>query len=269
MGSGEVLVEEWVSPEEVVWKSGTPTAADFGIELEEVVEKMSKSRGNVVNPDDVVAQHGADAMRLYEMFIGPLSKAAPWSTEGLPGVVRFLHRSYRLLMDEADGSDVLRELPAAPASEAQERLLARTVHRVTDQLDALEFNTAIADLMTFVRDAEKDGPVWRRGAETFVKLLAPFAPHLAEELWSQLGHPASLAYELWPTADACLLVEEEVEIAVQVSGKLRARIRVPAEADQATVRERALSDPNVARHLGDREPVRVIYVPRRLINLVA
>jgi leucyl-tRNA synthetase len=269
MGSGEVLEEEWVSPEEVVWKSGTPTAADFGIELEEVVEKMSKSRGNVVNPDDVVAQHGADAMRLYEMFIGPLSKAAPWSTEGLPGVVRFLHRSYRLLMDEADGSDVLRELPAAPASEAQERLLARTVHRVTDQLDALEFNTAIADLMTFVRDAEKDGPVWRRGAETFVKLLAPFAPHLAEELWSQLGHPASLAYELWPTADACLLVEEEVEIAVQVSGKLRARIRVPAEADQATVRERALSDPNVARHLGDREPVRVIYVPRRLINLVA
>ncbi len=267
VGSGEVVEEEWVAPEEVRWAGGVPTAGELGIQLEEVVEKMSKSRGNVVNPDDVIGQYGADAMRLFEMFIGPLSRAAPWSTDGLPGVMRFLHRSYRLVMEEGD-AERIRGLDAGPGSAAQERLLARTVHRVTDQLDALEFNTAIADLMVFVRDIERDGPISGPAAEAFVKLLSPLAPHLAEELWQRLGHAESIAYEPWPAADPALLLEDEVEIAVQVGGKLRARLRVPRDADEAAVRERALREPNVARFLGDRAPRRVVYVPGRLINLV-
>ena len=135
-------------------------------------------------------------------------------------------------------------------------------------LDRMDYNTAISTLMVFVRDIEKDAPIPRAAAETFVLLLSPFAPHLGEELWQMLGHDHSLAYEAWPEADPALLEEEEREIAVQVGGKLRARIRVPADASEDLVRERAMEDPNVRRHLGDGEPRRVIYVPGRLLNLV-
>ncbi|MCZ6824025.1 MAG: leucine--tRNA ligase [Deltaproteobacteria bacterium] len=266
--TGEGLRECWVPPDEVRWKDGQPLAPDEEIVLEEVTEKMSKSRGNVVNPDDVVAEYGADAMRLYEMFIGPLRKAAPWSTDGIPGVFRFLQRAYRLIVEEVDAEDRARELPPGEGTVAQQRLLARTIDKVTSDLGKLDLNTAISALMVFVRDIEKDGPVPQGVAAAFARLLAPFAPHLAEELWERLGHAESLAYASWPEADPALLVDEEIEIAVQVQGKLRARIHVPAEADEALVREVALNDANVRRHVGDREPRRVIYVPGRLLNLV-
>ncbi len=266
--TGAELQECWVPLDEVRWVDGSPHAPDREVLLEEVIEKMSKSRGNVVNPDDVIAEYGADAMRLYEMFIGPLEKAAPWSTDGIPGVFRFLQRANRLVVEDADGQDRPRKLADGEGTPAQQKLLARTIDKVTRDIEALDLNTAISALMVYARDIEKDGAIPRRGVEMFTLLLAPFAPHLGEELWAQLGHAESLAYEAWPEADPALLVEEEIEMVVQVQGRLRARIRVPADADEAAVRETALREANVQRHVGDRTPRRVVYVPGRLLNFV-
>jgi leucyl-tRNA synthetase len=268
VGSGRELAEEWVEPERVRWQGDKALAPAVDVELEEVIEKMSKSRGNVVNPDDVIEEFGADAMRLYEMFIGPLAKAAPWSTDGIPGVARFLGRAYRLVLEEHDAGDRVRAFPGGPGSEAQRRLLAQTIDKVSADFEALDFNTAISALMVFVRDVEKDGPATRALVEPFVLLLAPLAPHLAEELWQKLGHRESLVRAPWPVADPALLTRDEIELSVQVAGKLRARVRVPADADEATARAAALADENVRKHLSAREPRRVIYVPGRLINLV-
>ncbi len=266
VGSGAPLREEWIAPGDVHWRGDQPLAPQVEIPLEEVIEKMSKSRGNVTNPDDVIAEFGADAMRLYEMFIGPLGKAAPWSTEGIPGCFRFLQRLYRLFVD--DGSEGLRNLPEREGSERQRRLLARTITKLTDDFETLDFNTAISALMVFVRDVVKHEPMPRGIGETLLLLLAPLAPHLAEELWERLGHAESLAYEPWPEADPALLVEEEVEISVQVQGKMRARVRLPADADQAAAYAVAAAHENVKRHIGSREPRRLVYVPGRLLNIV-
>ena len=269
VGSGRELSERWISPAEVRWAGGRPVLGDHGLELEEVVERMSKSRGNVVNPDEVIRGFGADSLRLYEMFLGPLQKSAPWSTEGIQGVHRFLQRAHRLFVEEGGAAEErVRDLGEGEGSLAQRRLLARTVDRVTRDIETLDLNTAISKLMVFVRDVEKEGPIPRKGAETFVLLLSPFAPHLAEELWEKLGHGRTLAYEPWPEADPDLLIEEEVEIVVQVKGKLRGRIRVPPDAPEELVRERALAEPNVRHHVGDRPLRRVVYVPGRLVNLV-
>jgi leucyl-tRNA synthetase len=266
--TGEELRECWVEAGAVRWADGKPLHPDLDLPLEEVVERMSKSRGNVVNPDDVIAQYGADSMRLYEMFLGPLEKAAPWQTEGIPGVFRFLQRAYRLVMDEGEEGDAPRELEDRHGSEEQQRLLARTIDKVEKDVESLGLNTAISQLMVFARDVEKQSPITRPVAEAFVLLLAPFAPHLAEELWVALGHSESLAYEPWPEADSAKLVADEVEIAIQVQGKIRGRILVPAGATEAAVAEAALADENVRRHVGDRTPRRVVYVPGRLVNFV-
>ena len=268
VGSGAELAEEWVEPEKVRWQNGRALAPSVDVDLEEVIEKMSKSRGNVVNPDDVIDEFGADAMRLYEMFIGPLGKAAPWSTDGIPGVARFLGRAYRLVCEEDDAGDRARAFAPGPGSEAQRRLLARTIDKVTRDFEALEFNTAISALMVFVRDVEKDGPATRELVQAFVLLLAPLAPHLGEELWQRLGHAESLVRAPWPVADPALLVQDEIELTVQVAGKVRDRVRVPSDADQATALAAALASENVAKHVGSGAPRRVIYVPGRLINLV-
>ena len=265
VGTGNELRQEWIKPEDVDWDGDKAGVPGLEVELEEVVEKMSKSRGNVVNPDDVVARYGADSMRLFEMFIGPLTRAAPWSTDGIPGVHRFLQRCWRLLIDDDDG---VRTLADEPGSVEQQKLLARTIDGVTRDFEGLDFNTAISKLMVFVRDVEKEQPITRPVFETFLLLLGPLAPHLAEELWQKLGHDETLAYEPWPEPDPALLVEDEIEIGVQVKGKQRARITVPADADEDTVREIALENANVKKHVGDATPKRVIYVPGRLLNIV-
>jgi len=268
VGSGAELAEEWIEPDQVRWQGERALAPNVDVDLEEVIEKMSKSRGNVVSPDEVIEEFGADSMRLYEMFIGPLAKAAPWTIEGIAGVARFLGRAYRLVMEEHESGDRVRAFAPGPGTDEQRRLLARTLAKLTADCEALDFNTAIAQLMVFVRDVEKDAPVTRALVEPFVLALSPLAPHLAEELWEKLGHSQSLAYEKWPEADAKFLAVDAVEITVQVAGKLRGRVRVPADADEAAARAAALGDENVAKHLGGREPRRVIYVPGRLINLV-
>jgi leucyl-tRNA synthetase len=241
-----------------------------GMILGENGEKMSKSRGNVVNPDDVVRDLGADALRLYEMFIGPLEKAAPWSTEGIQGVSRFLQRSWRLIMepDPSGECDRLRELAPGDGTPEQARLTAQTCAGVTEDLEAMRFNTAISKLMTFVRDIAQDAPLPKNAARSFVLLLSPMAPHIAEELWQQLGNLESLAYEPWPEADASLLVQEQITLAVQVNGKRRDEIRVPVDSSEENIREIALELESVRKHLAGREPKKVIVVPGRLVNIV-
>ena len=241
---------------------------DPSLPLERVVEKMSKSRGNVINPDDVVREHGADSMRLYEMFIGPLEKSAPWSTEGIQGIYRFLQRAYRLFHEGDDENERF----AAPADGAgtddQRRLTAETIAGVTEDLENMRFNTAISKLMVFARDITKDGALPRESAEAFVLMLSPMAPHLAEELWSLMGHEGSLAYEPWPTADEGLLVADTISLVVQHNGKKRGEIEVAADADEAAIEAAALAVENVQKSLGGRDPKKVIVVPGRLVNIV-
>ena len=228
IADGRAVKARWVPTDQVrggpdgsAWHATIPD-----LELEPVIEKMSKSRGNVVNPDEVVAEYGADSMRLYEMFLGPIDKEAPWTIEGILGVARFLQRAWRMLVDEDAPGEPARALPSGAGTPEQARLVATTVQGVTEDLDAMRFNTAIAKLMVFVRDVAKDAPVPRDAAEAFVKLLAPLAPHAAEELWEKLGHAESIAYAPWPVADPALLVADTVTIAVQVNGKRRAEIEV-------------------------------------------
>ena len=227
--------------------------------------KMSKSRGNVVNPDDIVAEYGADSLRLYEMFMGPLEQAKPWNTRSVDGVHRFLSRAYRLVVDPETGRPMVAD--AAPTRE-QQRVLHATIQKVTEDVVGLRFNTAIAAMMEFVNAATKWEAVPRATAETFVLLLAPFAPHLAEELWRLLGHEESLAYAAWPTYDEALLVEDEKEIAVQVNGKVRGTITVAADAPQEAVLAAAKAQENVARYLEGATIRKEIVVPGRLVNLV-
>jgi leucyl-tRNA synthetase len=229
---------------------------------------MSKSRGNVLSPDEVIAEYGADSMRLYELFMGPLEKGAPWSTEGIPGCFRFLQRAYRLIVDEGSEGEPLREGVEGDGTEAQARLTATTIDGVTRDLENMQPNTAISKLMTWSRDITRDGPLPRKAAEAFLVMLSPFAPHLAEELWSRLGHPESLAYEPWPEADPELLVAPTITLGVQVNGKRRDEIEVPADADEQTITAAALASEKVQRHLGGSEPRKVIVVPGRLVNVV-
>ena len=226
--------------------------------------KMSKSRGNVVNPDDMIDQYGADAVRLYEMFMGPLEASKPWNTSSVEGITRFLDRTWRLFVNEDGGSCVT---DAEPPIEAQ-RVLHQTIRKVGDDLEALKFNTGIAQMMVFVNEATKLDVRPRALLEPFVLTLAPFAPHLAEELWHRLGHAQSLAYEPWPAYDPALVVEDTVTVAIQVNGKLRATLELPRGTSQQAAREAALADEHVRRYVEGAEIRKVIYVPDKLLNLV-
>jgi len=268
--TGSELKERWVRAQDVRRdEEGRPIHPDIpGLVLEEVTEKMSKSRGNVVSPDDVIERYGTDSMRLYEMFMGPLDKGAPWSDDAIPGVHRFLQRAYRLFVSDTEDGEQLAELADGAGTLEQQRLTARAIHGVTEDVEAMRFNTAISKLMVFSREIARDAPLPRESAEAFSLLLSPFAPHLAEELWQRLGHPGSLAREPWPQADAALLEVSTLTLVVQVNGKRRDEIEVPADADEETIRRAALASPSVARQLEGREPKRVIVVPGRLVNVV-
>ncbi len=243
--------------------------SDPEIVVESRAEKMSKSRGNVVNPDDVVKNYGADALRLYEMFMGPLEATKPWQMSGVEGVYRFLAKVWRALGDEA--ADEVRLNPAvtdATPTEAQERLLHKTIKSVTEDIERLSFNTAISRMMEFMNAFGGDAVRPRSVCEPFVLLLAPFAPHLAEELWQLLGHRATLAYAAWPTFDVSKIAEATVEIPVQVNGKVRGRVRVDAAADAAATESAARADAAVATHLEGKTVVKVVAVPGRMVNFV-
>ncbi len=238
-----------------------------GMILGENGEKMSKSRGNVINPDDIVKESGADTLRLYEMFMGPLEATKPWNTNGVDGAYRFLNRVYRLFVtEEGKLSPAIR--PDAKADDAFTRTLHKTIKKVTHDTEALRFNTAISQLMIFINEAYKQAELPQAAMEAFVKLLAPYAPHLAEELWEGLGHGDTITYAEWPAWDEELTKENEVEIAVQVNGKIRARVVVPAEAEQAEVEALAFAVPETQEAIAGKVIVKKILVPGRLLNLV-
>jgi leucyl-tRNA synthetase len=231
--------------------------------------KMSKSRGNVINPDTVVQEYGADSLRLYEMFMGPLEATKPWSMAGVDGIYRFLGRVWRLIADDrADDNrlnDSVRDVPPTPE---QLRTLHRTIKAVTEDIERLQFNTAISRMMEFTNEFTSQEVRPKSVLEPFVLLLSPFAPHLAEELWRMLGHTDTLAYEPWPTFDPALLVESTVEVPVQVNGKVRGKVTVPKDADQAAVEAAAKAHDTVAANLAGKTIAKAIYVPGKLLNFV-
>jgi leucyl-tRNA synthetase len=235
-----------------------------GTILGEDNRKMSKSWGNVVSPDDMVDEYGADAMRIYEMFMGPLEAMKPWSTASVEGISRFLDRVWRLYTRE-DGTLAV---DGTAAGLEMTRVLHQTIRKVTEDLDALKFNTAIAQMMVFVNEVMKQPARPRTLLEPFVLLLSPFAPHLCEELWSKMGHKASLAYAPWPKFDPALCEESTVTVAVQVNGKLRATLELPKGADQAVVQAAALADERVSRYVNGASIRKVIHVKDKLLNLV-
>ena len=231
-------------------------------------EKMSKSRGNVVNPDEIVNTHGADTLRLYEMFMGPLDGSIAWSENGLDGARRFLDRVWRLFIN-TDGEAKLSEKIQEGADEkALEKYYHFMVKKVTEDFEALRFNTGISQMMVFVNEAYKADVLPKVFAEGLVKLLSPVVPHLCEELWSYLGYENTLAYEAWPTFDKSKLVDDEVEIVVQVNGKLRGRLKISKEASKEELEKVAFELPSVQEHTVDKNIVKVIVIPEKLVNIV-
>lgn len=230
-----------------------------GMILGEDNQKMSKSRGNVVNPDDIVAEFGADTMRVYEMFMGPLQVSKPWSTAGLVGVSRFLERAW------ATSEKPISE--AAPSAELL-KLLHKTVKKVTTDTDTLNFNTAISQMMIYLNDVSKLDEVPRSLWEPFVLMVAPYAPHLGEEMWERLGHKESLAREAWPLYDEALTLDDQKEVVVQVNGKIRERLMVAAGTDEASLKASALVLPKVIEWMGGKEVAKVVVVRDKLVNIV-
>ena len=230
-----------------------------GMILGEDGSKMSKSRGNVINPDVVVNEYGADTLRVYEMFMGPLDAMKPWSTKGVDGARRFLERVYRLYSEVIEIDD---------SNKALEKLYHQTVKKVTEDYEILHFNTAIAQMMVFVNEAYKNPKVPREFLEGFTKLLSPIAPHIAEELWEMLGHNETITYEAWPTYDEAKTKEQVVTIVVQINGKVRDKIEVEAGLDNEKVKEIALNSAKVKEHVGNNPLKKIIVVPNKLVSIV-
>jgi leucyl-tRNA synthetase len=232
-------------------------------------EKMSKSRGNVINPDAIVSEYGADSLRLYEMFMGPLEASKPWSMQGVNGVYGFLNRVWRLVIDERAESMQLNTAVVDRAPNAEEnRILHQTIRAVSDDIRTLSFNTAISRMMEFTNHFTTASERPREVLEKFVLLLSPFAPHMAEELWQALGHRESLAHEPWPEFDSTLAKEDTIEVPVQINGKVRSKIKVPSDTDKAKLEVAARADERIAELLAGKELAKVIVVPGRLVNFV-
>jgi leucyl-tRNA synthetase len=229
---------------------------------------MGKSLKNSVNPDQLYAEYGADTFRLYEMSMAPLDVSRPWETRAVVGMFRFLQRLWRNLIDEQSGALRVHE---RPADDTTRRLLHRTIAGVREDLTDLRFNTAVAKLITLNNHltgvaAGTGSP--REAAEPLVLMIAPFAPHIAEELWARLGHADSLAYAAFPTANPALVTAEQLEYPVQVNGKVRARLQLPADTERTAVQEAALQHPRVVELLAGAAPRKIIVVPGRLVSIV-
>ena len=250
-----------VSSDLVEERDGKYYHTSTGEELKQIVAKMSKSLKNVVNPDDVIDKYGADSLRLYEMFMGPLDERKPWAENGVKGVFNFLTRAHRFFADtgnisgEEEDTEVL-------------RLLHQTIRKVTFDIENLKFNTAISALMVFNNLALKKGKVTKNTAETFAKLLSPFAPHLGEELWSVYGNNETLAYEKWPEADENLLRQDSFEYPVSFNGKMRFKIELPADMPQEEIEKTVLAEPKAQKWMEGKKVRKFIFVPKKIINVV-
>jgi leucyl-tRNA synthetase len=251
--------ERWVLEADVEYKDNRPVHKENGARLAAVAEKMSKSRGNVVNPDTVVNEFGADSLRLYEMFMGPLEQTKPWQTSGIQGVRRFLDRIHAIGQ---------RPLGAEPPALETAQLVDRTVKKVGEDIEALRFNTAISAMMILTNHLNGLETVPKSSFEKLVLSVSPFAPHLAEELWSQLGHAPSIANQPFPSFDPALIEDDTVEIAVQVNGKVRGRVQLGRAATEADARAAASADENVRKFLDGKAEKKLIYVPGRVLNFI-
>ena len=283
--TGYKVDDEWISAEEVdqfkdvervkvdendtVKKDDDFVLKGTSIKLDAKAHKMSKSRGNVVNPDDIVERYGADSMRLYEMFMGPLEQVKPWSTKDVDGVYRFLGRVWRLIVNE-DSGELNDTIVESDPSKEQLKALHECIKKVTEDVEGLSFNTAISAMMIFINEAYKWDEHPKSILKSFVKLLSPFAPHIAEELWQKLGHEDTIAYVDWPEFNKDYLVSDTQLYPVQVNGKVRADIEVPREKakDKEFVLSQAKAEKNVKRYLDEGKLVKEIFVPGRIVNLV-
>ena len=229
-------------------------------------EKMSKSKGNVVNPDDIVDQYGADTLRLYEMFMGPLEESVPWDEKGLHGANKWVQRVWRLLMDD---NNHLRDRVSTFNDGKLTKVYNQTVKKVTEDYERMHFNTAISQLMVFVNEAYKVDDLPVEYMKGFVKMIAPIMPHMAEELWSQFGESDTITYQSWPTYDPKALVEDEVEMIVQVNGKVRAKIKMAKDTDRDEAQQLALANEHVKKFTDGKDIKKVIVVPNKIVNIVA
>jgi leucyl-tRNA synthetase len=236
-----------------------------GQKVAQIVTKMSTSLRNVINPDDVIAEYGADTFRLYEMYMGPLEASKPWNTRDIAGLSRFLQRAWRLVIDEATGEPKLVDQP----DEELERQLHRTIAKVQGDIERIAFNTAIAALIGFVNAGTSASGITRDQAQRFARVLSPFAPHLAEELWQRLGMEGVVSLAPWPSYDEAQLHDANVEVPVQIMGKLRHRLRVPAGLDAAALERAALADAKVQELLAGKTVRKIVVVPGKLVNIVA
>ena len=236
-----------------------------GIILAEDGNKMSKSKGNVVNPNDVVKEYGADALRMFEMFMGPLEDTKPWNTKGTIGIKRFLEKTWNLyqkteLMDCGGGCE---DVP-----EGMPQMLHKTIKKITEDIENLRFNTAISQMMIFMNFVARFNRMPRHAAEAFLILLAPFAPHMAEELWGGLGNEKSIFTAEWPKYNPTMVKDETIQMPVQINGKVRAILTVPADISEEEAKKLSMSDINIIKWLGGKEPKKVIFVKGKLVNIV-
>ncbi|MCK5799306.1 MAG: leucine--tRNA ligase, partial [Deltaproteobacteria bacterium] len=239
---------------------GKPTKRTYG--------KMGKSLKNAVNPDAMFTEYGCDTLRLYEMYMGPLETSKPWNTRDIVGVHRFLQRIWRNFYgDNPDRDEFLVSEDAA--SDTLRRALHKTIKAVTDDMERMRFNTALARMIELNNLLVAEASLPREVAEALVLMLAPLAPHVAEEIWRDLGHEETITYVAWPTYDEALLVEDEMEIVIQIKGKTRGSIRVPTAADKDAIQTAALAEARIAKYVEGKEIKKVIYVPGRLLNIVA
>ncbi|MFM7742901.1 MAG: class I tRNA ligase family protein, partial [Verrucomicrobiota bacterium] len=251
-----------------------PTAEPFkklfhqGLIMGEDGEKMSKSRGNVVNPDAIVQEHGADALRMYLMFLGPLEASKPWNSDGIIGITRFLKRLWRLAIDENTGKASAKLSADGTESEELVRELHRTIQKVEKDIETLQFNTAISQMMILMNVAEKSPALRRATVEDFVRLAAPFAPHVCEEIWARLGHQESITAAGWPKLDVSKLVETTVEVIFQVNGKVRATAKVAKDIPKDALLALAKTHADVLKFTDGKPVVKEIVVPGKLVNIV-
>jgi leucyl-tRNA synthetase len=232
---------------------------EYGVRLHVSVEKMAKSRGNVVNPDHMVAEFGADSLRVYEMFMGPLEQTKPWQTAGIQGARRFLDKVHAV---------ATRPLSEGEGDEETRKLLHRTIKKVGEDIETMRFNTAVSTLMILANRLASLDATPRAALEKLLLVLSPFAPHLSEELWSQLGHPQPIADAAWPSYDPALCVDDFVEIGVQVNGKARGRVKLAKDATEDVAKTESLKDENVARFIADKPLKKFIYVPGKIVNFI-
>ena len=256
--TNELVEEQWAREDEVEMRDNKIFHRALGVEVVMVAEKMSKSRGNVVNPDDIVKSHGADALRLYEMFMGPLEAVKPWQTSAIEGVRRFLDRTWNVCTNVSDDA----------ATEETKRLVHKTIKKVTEDIDHMRFNTAISAMMILVKHLGALPATPRESAKALALLVSPFAPHIGEELWQRLGAKELLAYEPWPAFDAALVKDDVIEIGVQVNGKARASVQIAVDADEETAKAAALADPKIQSFTTGKTIKKVIYVKGRILNLI-